>query len=224
MYRVLDEEELLRGTVFIDDPVTEADGRAGTDDDAGTTVGAPPAGVAAPRATVGLPGGGRRRVLYACAGALVLAVLVARVASLLLAGPGASRGGRQPGRSGRAPSSARVDRRVRPRAGTAGGGAAGARLVVGSPAGALATGSRASRELGIGRGGVPAGHGRAVGELRTAGGPARAARPSRPSVSRSGRPAAPAASQSAASGGDVAKARRYRPSAAGVAEEFGFER
>jgi hypothetical protein len=148
VYRVLDEDDLLFGSDYLDAGADRAedDGRAdpaaadpGDPGDSGNPAnpGYPgdPADLGDPGdpadlgdlgdpgdpGDLGDPGDpgdgrwpgdgppGRRQVLIACAGALVLAVLVARLASVLLAGAGAPRGGRSPSgrRSGSPPVAAR---------------------------------------------------------------------------------------------------------------------
>jgi hypothetical protein len=112
VYRIIDEEDLLSGADYLDTPADrsavavevyahEADAPEPADHaDRGAAAGldglepgdhADFAGVAGQRPRP------QRRVLFACAGALVVAVLVARLASLLLAGVGSVRAGRPAG-------------------------------------------------------------------------------------------------------------------------------
>ncbi len=97
VYRVLDEDDLLFGSDYLDagrEPVA--------DDDRADPVSADPGDSGLGRRASGDGPPARRQVLLACAGALVVAVLVARLASILLAGTGAPRAGRSP--SGRRPA------------------------------------------------------------------------------------------------------------------------
>lgn len=95
VYRVLDEEDLLSGTDFLDSfgappPVEVWTGDDGEIGESGPGHGgAEPPGVAVAGPRAGW------RVALACAGALVLVVVVTRLAGMLLSGAGAAaRGGR----------------------------------------------------------------------------------------------------------------------------------
>ncbi len=112
VYRVLDEDDLLYGSDYLDagqDPA-EHDGRVDPAAVDPVDRGDPDDQVDPSDAGLGRPSGdgppGRRHMLIACAGALILAVLVARLASILLAGTGTPRSGRWP--SGRRPGTPAV--------------------------------------------------------------------------------------------------------------------
>lgn len=80
VYRVLDEDDLLHGSAFLDDgPGEDEDATQGRSD---------PRRDRADRDIRLL--GGRRRALVACAATLVAAALVARLVTVLLAGSGGS--------------------------------------------------------------------------------------------------------------------------------------
>lgn len=223
IYRVLDEDELLRSSWPEDDP-----GESGDDvwaDEGRSAAPAPAAGAERDRVGGGRLGA-RQRIMCACAGALVLAVLVARAASVLLTSSAGSRAARQPGVAD-LPTS--VDSRpaiaARPAGGAAGEGP-GRGSVIGPAPGlpAAATPGRPIRSASAGRrSGTPVGlaagprHRSAGGRHSVAGAAVPAGRPG----------ARPGLGGRAPGGGRSSRpvpAPAVRAGAPALDQEFGFER
>ncbi|MGI8802482.1 MAG: hypothetical protein ACR2KV_09965 [Solirubrobacteraceae bacterium] len=209
VYRVLDEEDLLSGTDYLDSAGFDCHLAGSPGEPRGAEIdpwAAQPEAQPVARHGRAAP---RRQVLIACAGALVVAVLVARLASFLLAGAGASRGGHLPrGHAAGAPRAAIVPNQI---------GFVLPAAIVARPTGAVppaGRGGRASRPMG---GQSVASRDRATARIESP-----AVKTGRPAV-RSRHSTTILAGQASPARSPGAAARPHPPAVAGP-QEFGFER